>query len=600
MKPEKKITFEEARLIQTKIKDRELHEDERGAVQAFISACMIKNIDGTIWFLENWNSNFPVWVSDDQSLKNQSPLLSIIYKYGYSSLIGLSPNTGWKQTYAKQLYDAIYIWLGTEKTFFKLKKGESHSIFFPNGVLTPKGFKPNPFPEFNLFTLNVEYKNKCVKSKMVKLERVLDLLFPNPEIKEYALAIYATACMPWCPTLAVFNVGLGSNGKTWFLDFLIEVVGKQYTGPFSPPEKSDEKFAFSEFKNKMLIVTQESDGKIIPAKILKEATTAGTIKIERKNQPFQQITNYSTYITNSNFDPHYTDSSSGVSRRIKIIPYDTQDIQTKKGALTEEESNEVIHDKDYHLCLLVLMYQAFLKVYDFKTKSFNEPAIVKEKLNYLKKENLPIFKWLEEAEVIENYVSNWEFAQERDEDGELLWIPLNVLHNSYKEFVMNNLSGLKPLGIRSFNQDLQNIIAANYKERFKFFTRNRNWTNPDSKQRSNSIHFCFYRNTPEHKIIIQNWELKNPSVVSKTKSNVTQTTTPKINETSPDRVVGIDTNVSTTEVNFEDLISNTNIELTDNFEIKLTSEEELIENDFFEILETLETLDDSDEGDNGE
>lgn len=405
-----------------------------------IETSEMKNIEGDLYFFDFFETK--AWLKESSSSKDKSVLKKLIlnvFKY--------------KTKQIKEVHDLINIIMSTPEEF-KIPEGEEHSIFFLNGTLTPHGFIPKT-KDFKLFTLKHEYKHiDHTNVKYQRLSEVLEIIFPQKQIRDFALALYYTCLVPRCYEIAVYNIGLGSNGKSWLMSLLLNIAG-EYTGTFKP--KKENNFMMADFKNKTFVLNQEGSKFLIEADILKEATSNSKINFVKKGKDNMLIQNYTTLVQNSNYDPKFSDSTKGVARRIKIVPFITNDISQHAKAFSASESSRVLEDPEYQMCFINMMHEAFKKLYNDKINEFKTPAIVERKTKELLKKNTPVFAWLE----------NEEFSPLVDISKKGFKIRKKDLFEKYRlYFSSQNLSETYLSKPANFYEDLLNVFDSNYKTKF--------------------------------------------------------------------------------------------------------------------------------------
>lgn len=349
---------------------------------------------------------------------------------------------------------------------------KTHTAFFTNGYLTLDGFVEYKKPTYKPFTINKEYKHIPINNpKRKRLQELLDLIFPNKDIQKTALGVYFTCLIPRCYEIVIFNIGVGSNGKSVLMNFLQNVIGDEYVGPFKTNSKNQ--FAFAALENKLMAYDEEGTKEKINVERLKEVATGGKIAIEKKGENIKQSINLTTMIVNTNANPNIYDSSSGTERRVIVIPYETDKIQTRKNAFSLDEINQLYKDIDYHNAFITIMWECFKSIINKKNNNFNLPEIIIAKNKNVLENSKPILKWLKSSDSV--FV---DILDDKNINQNYYTIPKRECYQRYKSWFQDEFSMDLKLNLNGFFKELETTIKTEKELNEFFFTaeKKKKWT----------------------------------------------------------------------------------------------------------------------------
>lgn len=121
--------------------------------------------------------------------------------------------------------------------------------------------------------------------------------------------------------------GHGSNGKTTFINAIMEVLGKDYamkspsnflmakTNDAHPTDKADL------FGRRIVICSETEDGKRLDESLVKELTGDEPIRARRMREDFWEFTPTHKILLVTNHLPHIRGTDLGIWRRIRRIPF---------------------------------------------------------------------------------------------------------------------------------------------------------------------------------------------------------------------------------------------------------------------------------------
>ena len=160
-------------------------------------------------------------------------------------------------------------------------------------------------------------------------ERFLDLVFDgDADLIEFLQRLFGYALTgETCEHVLTVFWGDGSNGKSTFLEVVMEVMGSDYAmkAPQNmlmardheahPTERAD-------LHGKRLVCAVETeDGKRLAESLIKELTGGDTIRARRMRQDFLEFAPTHKLILCTNHKPQVRGSDNGTWRRLRLVPF---------------------------------------------------------------------------------------------------------------------------------------------------------------------------------------------------------------------------------------------------------------------------------------
>ena len=181
----------------------------------------------------------------------------------------------------------------------------------------------------NYITDEVRFSDPEYQKYDAELNEFLDKIFPNPEMKEYMMNIWALA-LSGKTILQTFNVctGSGSNGKSVNFELLAEVFGDYYcvaSPALLTKSRSDANTAspaVAVLLGKRIVCTEEPDeGESIKTGVMKEAVSGTQLTCRELHKPQKTFTPQYMLFFNCNDKPEIGSTDEGTWRRIRVAPY---------------------------------------------------------------------------------------------------------------------------------------------------------------------------------------------------------------------------------------------------------------------------------------
>ena len=253
----------------------------------------------------------------------------------------------------------------------------------------------------------------------------------SPEIRSLLEELVGYCLIPTSKFQKAFILyGDGSNGKSSFLDMLINLLGESNVSSLSLKELNHN-FKLSEITSKLANIGDDiSDEYLTDSSIFKKLVTGEEITVDKKNEQPYKIRNYAKMIFAANNLPATYDKSNGMMRRLSIIPFNAM---IRK---TDPDYDPFIIDKltteNAKSYLLKLAVDGIRRV--FENNKFTEPKEVVDMINEYSKENNNVLQFLDTIDVVNKESSS--------------------VYNDYKYWCIEN--GVMNYKIRKFNSEIRN------------------------------------------------------------------------------------------------------------------------------------------------
>lgn len=267
-------------------------------------------------------------------------LIGMLLKYLMNNAI---PDS-WKKVYEKDILDGLL----REIPRVDGNIVDDTLIALNNGVYNFKSKKLEPYNKSHLFVSKspVNFVKGAICPQFIKAIREIvcedeKLLMCIQEIFGYTLINNTKG------EKVFYFYGVGSNGKSFCAEILIEIVGKQNVSNIQL-SKFSEKFGIEGIVNKNLNIANENElGSAVSTESLKALISGDTINISRK---FKQSINYKSTIKLIfllNTLPDTLDNTHGYYRKILIVPFNrvfkTEEIDRNLKENMKEELSGILN-----------------------------------------------------------------------------------------------------------------------------------------------------------------------------------------------------------------------------------------------------------------
>ena len=248
-------------------------------------------------------------------------------------LINYLENSTKRTTLVKELATEFY-----DPDFYKLLDSNPNVFHCDNGIFdfetcTFRDGVPDDMISIssknNYITDEIRFSDPEYQKYDSELNDFLDKIFPNPDMKEYMMNIWALS-LSGKTYLQTFNVctGSGSNGKSVNFELLSEVFGDYYcvaSPALLTKSRSDANTAspaVAVLLGKRIVCTEEPDeGESIKTGVMKEAVSGTQLSCRELHKPQKTFTPQYMLFFNCNDKPEIVSTDEGTWRRIRVAPY---------------------------------------------------------------------------------------------------------------------------------------------------------------------------------------------------------------------------------------------------------------------------------------
>lgn len=201
---------------------------------------------------------------------------------------------------------------------------------------------------------------------------------------------------------AFILTGGGSNGKSSYLKIVRKLSGDENTSSLDLKELN-QRFKTAELFGKLANIGDDISGEYIKDNSeFKKLVTGEALNVERKGRDPFDFSNYAKLIFSANRMPRINDTSSGLMRRLMMIPFNA------KFSVNDDDYDPFIQDKllcnasmEYVLQLAIKGLQRLLK-----NKKFSPSKTIEKETATYEIQNNPILGFLQDTDIkIENEVT---------------------------------------------------------------------------------------------------------------------------------------------------------------------------------------------------
>lgn len=201
---------------------------------------------------------------------------------------------------------------------------------------------------------------------------------------------------------AFILTGGGSNGKSSYLKIVRKLSGDENTSSLDLKELNM-RFKTAELFGKLANIGDDISGEYIKDNSeFKKLVTGESLNVERKGRDPFDFTNYAKLIFSANRMPRINDTSSGLMRRLMMIPFNA------KFSASDPDYDPFIQDKlisdesmQYVLNLAINGLKRLLK-----NKKFSPSKTIEKEISNYEVQNNPILGFLQDTDTkVENEVT---------------------------------------------------------------------------------------------------------------------------------------------------------------------------------------------------
>lgn len=233
---------------------------------------------------------------------------------------------------------------------------------------------------------------------------------------------------------AFFLTGVGSNGKSTFLDMVNNVVGEENRSSLGL-EELDERFSIATLGNKLVNTGDDISDEFWQGRStanFRKLVSGNEIKAEFKGQDAFFFKPYAKFFFSANALPRIRSKGfEAIKRRLVIIPFEAK--FSKDDPDYDPYITWKLRERDVMEYIIQIGIKGLKRV--LENNAFTETVKVKKELDDYELENNPILLWMQEMPV-EQIVNQ----------------PTKDVHKSYKIFCIEN--GFQEMTLSSFSKEL--------------------------------------------------------------------------------------------------------------------------------------------------
>lgn len=201
------------------------------------------------------------------------------------------------------------------------------AINLKNGILYTEKMELRPHDKNKFFTYRLNH-NYTPSTETPVFDKFLNLLGSGDKAKEELIKEYIGYILSGCDYSKFNKVlildGAGSNGKTSLINIIENLVGVDNVASESLTSLNDNRFSTYSLVGKMVNFCAEEPKEAFSASgILKKLTGNDPVMVEQKHMKSFPYINYAKFIISYNEVPYLADRTSGMKRRLMIVPCTT-------------------------------------------------------------------------------------------------------------------------------------------------------------------------------------------------------------------------------------------------------------------------------------
>lgn len=201
---------------------------------------------------------------------------------------------------------------------------------------------------------------------------------------------------------AYFLLGTGSNGKSWFLEYLTEMLGNVNVSHEDLKELSEDKFASSELYGKLANINFDISADVIEdPSLFKKITSGERISAQNKGLKKFRFAPYALPIFGANNVPYARElgDSDGVNRRIRVIKFNNQ---FKESGGKEKQKVDTYHTLMSERVIELGIVRAIKAINNALQNGFTTSSVSKKAIEEHKKEMNHLIDFVEESGIKDN------------------------------------------------------------------------------------------------------------------------------------------------------------------------------------------------------
>ena len=254
---------------------------------------------------------------------------------------------------------------------------------------------------FTINQINCEYDPKAYSLEVDKM--LNNLACGNTQIREIINDLLGYILIGDCRLQKAFILyGEGANGKSAFLDMIINWLGRDNCSSLALEDLSD-RFRPAQLVGKMLNVGDDSGAELLKnTAIFKKLVTGDPLTVENKHTNPFTFSNRAKLVFSANTIPPTTDKSNGFLRRVVIIPFEatfTPDNPDYDPLIAQKVSTE--EAKSYLLNIAIKSAQNIIK-----TNTLHIPERVQQAIFSYEVGNNNVLQFCEDNLIVEGELVN--------------------------------------------------------------------------------------------------------------------------------------------------------------------------------------------------
>lgn len=314
------------------------------------------------------------------------------------------------------------------------KMADPKYIAFKNGIYNLETGNLEEFtPE--IFITNKIPHNYNYHAYSEVMDGVLDKISVNDDQIRDLLEEMAGFCLYRRNELrkAFILIGDKANGKSTFLDCIVNMVGEENTSALDLSELKD-RFRSSEMVGKLLNAGDDiGDNFIDDSSVFKKVVSGERVTVEKKGVDAFKFSNYCKFIFSANSIPRMKDKTGAVLDRLIIIPFNAT--FSKKDPDYDPHIKSKLSTDEAMEYLLQVALDGLKRV--LSNNGFTDSSKVQEELNKYNEKNNPVIGFIKELDIEADVINQ----------------PVVDVYTAYKIYCNNN--GLTQLAQNVFSEQLK-------------------------------------------------------------------------------------------------------------------------------------------------
>ncbi len=371
----------------------------------------------------------------------------------YRKIIEILPTAN--TYFRKEVYN--YLLLIVPKKYINKESG---IINFKNGLfdVNTKEFKEHTPNFFSINQLDVDLN--LTAEPVEAIDNVLNKLSCNiPKRKQAILEMIGysmTTSVKFQKAFVLYGKTAG-NGKSTLINIISDMIGKSNIGYVTLDDLSNNKFASSGIKGKLLDIGSEMTKEYLKdVSAFKQWITGDELEVEEKFKAKQTINPYAKFIFNANELPKVADKTNGFYRRLHIIPFEAK--FTKEDNRSFKFSELVTQQALEYLAKISLEAYLNMKL-DFANYEESDAEVEQYKV-----ENNNVLTFLNDKEYMLSYINTGTSTKRKTE-----------VYGYYKQYCKEN--EFKPMGKKVFYEEIKKsgLVAEGLYDGYDVFKFEKDW-----------------------------------------------------------------------------------------------------------------------------